>query len=64
MVATAAASAVRDSEFRGLNWEDLDLDGCWFHCQRGLVGKSETKMKTSASRKSVEVDNVRFLSHI
>jgi len=56
MVATAAASALRRSEFRGLKWEDLDLDGCWFHCQRGLVGKSETKMKTRASRKSVEMN--------
>jgi len=56
MVATAAASALRRSEFRGLKWEDLDLDNCWFHCQRGLVGKSVTKMKTRASRKSVEMN--------
>jgi integrase len=56
MVATAAASALRRSEFRGLKWEDLDLETCWFHCQRGLVGKSVTKMKTRASRKSVEMN--------
>jgi integrase len=56
MVATAAASALRRSEFRGLKWEDLDLDKCWFHCRRGLVGLSETKMKTRASRKSVEMN--------
>jgi integrase len=56
MVATAAASAFRRSEFRGLKWADLDLDNCWFHCRRGLVGKYETKMKTRASRKSVEMN--------
>jgi len=56
MVATAAASALRRSEFRGLKWADLDLDNCWFHCWRGLVGKCETKMKTPASRKSVEMN--------
>ena len=56
MVATAAASALRRSEFRGLKWEDLDLENCWFHCHRGLVGKSVTKMKTRASRKSVEMN--------
>jgi integrase len=56
MVATAAASALRRSELRGLKWADLDLDNCWFHCQRGLVGKYETKMKTRASRKSVEMN--------
>jgi integrase len=56
MVATAAASALRRSEFRGLKWADLDLDNCWFHCRRGLVGKYETKMKTRASRKSVEMN--------
>jgi len=38
MVATAAASALRRSEFRGLKWEDLDLNNNWFHCRRGLVG--------------------------
>ena len=56
MVATAAAPALRRSEFRGLKWEDLDLDNCWFHCRRGLVGEYETKMKTRASRKSVEMN--------
>jgi protein gp37 len=56
MVATAAASALRRSEFRGLKWEDLDLNNLWFHCRRGLVGKSETKMKTRASRKRVEMN--------
>jgi integrase len=56
MVAVAAASALRRSEFRGLKWADIDLDGCWFHCRRGLVGKSETKMKTRASRKQVEMN--------
>jgi integrase len=51
MVATAAASALRRSELRGLRWADLDFEGRWFRLQRGLVRKDETKMKTKASRK-------------
>jgi integrase len=53
MVATAAASALRRSEVRGLKWKDLDFDGLWFHLERGLVRKDETKLKTKASRKGV-----------
>jgi integrase len=53
MVATAAASALRRSELRGLKWEDLDFDNLWFNLRRGLVRKAETKMKTKASRKGV-----------
>jgi integrase len=56
MVATAAASALRRSEMRGLKWEDVDLENCWFHCRRGVVNKDQTKMKTNASRKSVEMN--------
>jgi integrase len=55
MVAVAAASALRRSELRGLKWADLDLDKCWFNLQRGYVSKSETKMKTKASRKGMEM---------
>jgi integrase len=55
MVAVAAASALRRSELRGLKWEDLDLEKCWFNLQRGYVSKSETKMKTKASRKGMEM---------
>jgi integrase len=55
MVAVAAASALRRSEVRGLKWADLDLDKCWFNLQRGYVSKSETKMKTKASRKGMEM---------
>ena len=51
----AAASALRRSEVRGLKWADLDLDKCWFNLQRGYVSKSETKMKTKASRKGTEM---------
>jgi integrase len=55
MVAVAAASALRRSEVRGLKWADLDLDACWFNLQRGYVSQSETKMKTKASRKGMEM---------
>jgi integrase len=55
MVAVASASALRRSEVRGLKWADLDLDKCWFNLQRGYVSKSETKMKTKASRKGMEM---------
>lgn len=50
MVLTAAASALRRSEIRGLKWEDLDFDGLWFNLKRGVVRKDETRMKTEASR--------------
>jgi integrase len=53
MVLTAAASALRRSELRGLQWADLDFGKLWFHLRRGLVGKKQTKMKTAASRKGV-----------
>ncbi len=55
MVAVASASALRRSEVRGLKWADLDLNACWFNLQRGYVSKSETKMKTKASRKGMEM---------
>lgn len=55
MVATASASALRRSEVRGLKWADVDLDACWFTLQRGYVSQAETKMKTKASRKGVEM---------
>lgn len=55
MVAVAAASALRRSEVRGLKWADLDLDKCWFNLQRGYVSQAETKMKTKASRRGMEM---------
>jgi integrase len=55
MVAVAAASALRRSEVRGLKWADLDLDACWFNLHRGYVSKDQTKMKTKASRKGMEM---------
>jgi integrase len=55
MVAVAAASALRRSEVRGLKWADLNLESCWFNLQRGYVSQSETKMKTKASRKGMEM---------
>lgn len=56
MVAVATASALRRSELRGLKWSDLDFEGLWFHLQRGLVNKDETKLKTKASRKGVPMN--------
>jgi integrase len=55
MVAVAAASALRRSEVRGLKWSDLNLDACWFNLQRGYISQFETKMKTKASRKGMEM---------
>lgn len=53
MVKTAAATALRRSEMRGLKWEDLDFQRLWFNLRRGMVGKLETKMKTEASRRGI-----------
>lgn len=53
MMTTAAASALRRSEVRGLRWDDLDFNHLWFHPRRGLVRKSETSMKGEASRQAV-----------
>ena len=55
MVAVASASALRRSEVRGLKWADLDLETCWFNLHRGYVSQAETKMKTNASRKGMEM---------
>ncbi len=56
MVATAATSALRRSELRGLRWEDLDFERLWFNLRRGVVRKHQTKMKTRASRKGVPMN--------
>jgi integrase len=53
MVATAAVTALRRSEMRGLKWEDLNFESRWVNLRRGLIRKHETKMKTKASRKGV-----------
>jgi integrase len=56
MVAVAATTGLRRSEIRGLRWDDLDFDRLWLNLHRGLVRKSETKMKTKASRKGVPMN--------
>jgi integrase len=53
MVMIAAASALRRSEIRGLKWKDVDLDGSWFHLERGYVRTFETNLKTEASRRGL-----------
>jgi integrase len=53
MVAVAATTALRRSEIRGLKWSDLDFSGLWIGVKRGVVRKTQTKLKTKASRKGV-----------
>ena len=53
MVAVAAASGLRRSEVRGLKWKDCDLAGHWFNLKRGVVKKTETNLKTEASRRGM-----------
>lgn len=53
MVAVAAATALRRSEFRGLKWSDIQFDQMWISLRRGLIGKMESKLKSVASRKGV-----------
>lgn len=53
MVAVAAATALRRSEFRGLKWRDFRLDGMCIDLRRGVIRKMESNLKTVASRKSV-----------
>lgn len=53
MMLTAASSALRRSEVRGLKWADLDFAHLWFHLRRGIVRHIETNLKTDASRKGV-----------
>ena len=53
MVAVAAASGLRRSEVRGLKCKDSDLAGHWFNLKRGLVRKSQTNLKTEASRRGM-----------
>jgi integrase len=53
MVAVAAASALRRSEFRGLKWADIDFENHWVNLKRGVVNKHVTNLKTKASRKGI-----------
>jgi integrase len=53
MVAVAAVSALRRSEFRGLKWSDIDFSGEWIFPRRGVIRKLQSNLKTAASRKRV-----------
>jgi integrase len=53
MVAVAATTGLRRSEFRGLKWADIDFEEKWIHLRRGLIRKMESNLKTVASRKGV-----------
>jgi integrase len=51
MVLSAASTAIRRSEMRGLRWADVDFEGLKLNLRRGVYRKVETRMKTKASRK-------------
>lgn len=54
-VLVAAVTALRRSEIRGLQWQDIDHEKLWLNLRRGRVGKKETKLKTEGSRRGVPI---------
>lgn len=55
LVLVAAVTALRRSEIRGLQWQDVDFDKKWLSLKRGIVRNHRTKMKTEASRKGLPI---------
>ena len=55
LVLVAAVTALRRSEIRGLQWQDVDFDKKWLSLRRGIVRNHRTKMKTEASRKGLPI---------
>lgn len=53
MVFLAAATGLRFSELRGLQWQDVDFDAGVLKLTRGVVCNEITQLKTKASRKPV-----------
>jgi integrase len=68
MVFIAAATGLRFSEIRGLQWQDVNFDLGTLHLKRGVVRNHVTGLKSRASRKPVplhpalveELRQVRF----
>ena len=58
LVFLAAATGLRFSELRGLQWQDVDFDGGVLNLRRGVVKKRETIFKSRASRKPAPLDLV------
>jgi len=55
LVLVAAVTALRRSEIRGLQWQDVDFDKKWLFLNRGIVRNHRTKLKTEASRKGLPI---------
>lgn len=55
IVFLAAATGLRSSELRGLQWRDIDPEGCTINLQRGVVRHHVGEMKTTGSRRPVPV---------
>jgi integrase len=53
MVFLAAATGLRFSELRGLQWQDVDFSSGVLNLNRGVVKNHVTELKTKASRKPV-----------
>jgi integrase len=53
MVFLAAATGLRFSELRGLQWQDVDFEAGVLNLRRGVVRNHVTELKTRASRKPV-----------
>lgn len=54
-VLIAAVTGLRKSEIRGLKWLDMDAERAVLNLRRGKVKRSESKLKTEASRKPVPI---------
>ena len=57
LVFLAAATGLRFSELRGLQWQDVDFKSGVLYLRRGVVKNHVTELKTKASRKPVPLDS-------
>lgn len=49
----AAATALRRSEIRGLQWGDIEFEARWINLRRGVIRKMRSRLKTEASRAGI-----------